>query len=181
MRVLMVIIFIILHLIGCGKHGLKLPPNADPIEKSSLLILLPKTEHAWWNKKGRIEDLSLIGWYVNDADLIHVVKLTDLCELGLMGTSITDDGLMELKNNQKLRALSLQYSQQFTDSGLKVLKCLPNITTLDLVHTNITDKSVEVLIQTNNLSHLFLKGTKITQEGITQLKAKLPKTHIQTE
>ena len=181
MRIIACFKFALLLLTGCSRPELKPPHNAEGLEKAPLRVLLPKAEKAHWNARGRIEILSFVGGHINDSDLIHVAKLGDLWELSLIGTSVTDNGLFLLKNNQKLQALSIQYSKQVTDEGLAVLMFLPDILTLDLVHTKITDKSVESLICLKSVSNLFLKGTGISQEGIVRLKTNLPKCHIQTD
>jgi hypothetical protein len=49
---------------------------------------------------------------------------------------------------------------------------------LDLSGTAITDEGLNHLEPLRNLRHLYLLNTKVTEEGVRQLREKLPKTVI---
>jgi hypothetical protein len=61
-----------------------------------------------------------------DADLVHLVELTQLQELHLSGTRVTDAGLMHLRRLTQLQWLYLDGTQA-TDTGVARLQAaLPN-------------------------------------------------------
>ena len=81
--------------------------------------------------------------------LRHLADLTDLEELWLIATKITDDGLAHITGCTKLAILSIEA-------------------------TEATDKSVEHLKKLENLKVLHVKNSKITAEGVKELNAALP-------
>lgn len=56
------------------------------------------------------------------------------------------------------------------DSALTVIAQCPNITRLQLEHTNITDAGLKQLTALKQLQYLNLVGTKISAQGLLQLK-----------
>ena len=74
--------------------------------------------------------------------------------LTIVGSQITDDGLVHLENLQQLELLDLKKNKQLTDAGLVHLEGL------------------------KNLKQLILIGTPVTPAGVKKLKQKLPDTKI---
>jgi hypothetical protein len=74
--------------------------------------------------------------------------------LYLVGSQITDDGLVHLKNLRRLEILDLKKNKRLTDAGLVHLEGL------------------------KNLDQLILIGTQVTPAGVKQLQQKLPNTKI---
>jgi hypothetical protein len=74
--------------------------------------------------------------------------------LVVVGSQITDDGLVHLKNLKQLEYLDLKKNKQLTDAGL--------------VH----------LEELKNLKLLILIGTQVTPAGVKRLQQKLPHTKI---
>jgi hypothetical protein len=74
--------------------------------------------------------------------------------LTLVGSQVTDDGLVHLKNLQQLEVLDLKKNKQLTDAGLVHLEGL------------------------KNLKLLILIGTRVTPAGVKKLQQKLPDTKI---
>lgn len=70
--------------------------------------------------------------------------LTNLQELGLNGTLVTDAGVKDLKGLVSLQRLFLS-GTKVTNAGLKELKGLKNLKALDLVETKVTDAGVNEL------------------------------------
>ncbi len=63
---------------------------------------------------------------VGDQELRHVKGMTNLVQLDLWDTRITDDGLVHLKDLTQLKTLALRETQ-VTDEGVKQLRQeLPN-------------------------------------------------------
>jgi hypothetical protein len=80
--------------------------------------------------------------------------MTEMFELGLEGTNITDAGLAHLKGMHKLRLLWLSQTR-ITDAGLKHLHGLAG------------------------LRIVRVPGTKVTDAGVAALKTALPECRIE--
>src|SRR5262249_41505371 len=59
----------------------------------------------------KLRRLDLLGSIVTDAGLIHLQKMTDLEELNLYRTKVSNAGLAQLAPLKRLRALDLRYSR----------------------------------------------------------------------
>ncbi|MFI5458645.1 MAG: hypothetical protein ACHRXM_24700 [Isosphaerales bacterium] len=76
----------------------------------------------------QLEDLFLDGSSVTDAGLVHLVGLTNLKVLNLDGTKVTGTGLAHLKGLTKLSELSL-IRNQVSDARVQELQqALPSVT-----------------------------------------------------
>jgi RNA polymerase sigma factor (sigma-70 family) len=82
--------------------------------------------------------------------------------------SITDTGLKELLGLKNLSVLYLG-GTQVTDAGLKELAGLKNLSTLSLFDTQVTDTGLKELASLKNLSWLDLGYTKVTDTGVKEL------------
>jgi serine/threonine protein kinase len=89
----------------------------------------------------------------NDAGLAALEGLTELTELGLSGTSVTDRGIAKLRTLRALKNLSL------SDTG-------------------ISDGAIPDLKLLDGLRFLDLQNTKISSDGLQQLRAALPRCQI---
>src|SRR5262245_12750809 len=85
-------------------------------------------------------------------------------------TRITDAGLKPLKELNHLRSLEL-CATQVTDEGIKELKGLKRLQRLDLSGTKITDAGLKELKELKSLQGLDLGYTQVTDAGLKQLKA----------
>jgi tetratricopeptide (TPR) repeat protein len=117
------------------------------------------------------------GGDVKDEWLVHLKGLTELHNLGLHDTKITDAGLVHLKGLATLESLDLR-GTQITDAGLAHLKNLTNLSHLYLQHTQVTDAGLVHLKGLANLQHLRLLGTKVTDTGVADLQKSLPNCGI---
>jgi len=61
-----------------------------------------------------------------------------------------------------------------TDAGLKELKDLKQLASLDLAHTGVTDAGLKELKDLKQLTSLYLGGTKVTDDGVADLQKALP-------
>ena len=91
---------------------------------------------------------------------------------------MTDAGLKELKHLKQLASLNLN-GTGVTDAGLKELADLKQLTTLDLQSSPVTDAGLKELKDLKQLTSLYLGGTKVTGEGAKELQAALPKLKIE--
>ena len=75
---------------------------------------------------GEVAGVDLIGTQITDAGLVHLKDLTSLKDLYLDGSQITGAGLVHLKDLASLTTLGLD-GTKITDAGLAEIKAaLPN-------------------------------------------------------
>ena len=113
---------------------------------------------------------------VGDETIKRVAGMTELEELYLNNTRVTDAGLGHLRG-KKLRVLFLG-DLRVSDAGLAHLAEMTTLQRLMLNGTHVTDAGLTHLYGLSNLKDLALEGTKITPEGFAKLQKALPKTKI---
>lgn len=91
---------------------------------------------------------------VTDQGMAHVKNLTELERFGLLGSAITDDGVANLAE-------------------------LTNLKTVDLSSNNLTDDALQHFHGLKKLEQLYLHQTRVTPEGIAELKKVLPMCKIE--
>lgn len=112
-----------------------------------------------------------LGNRAGDNDLRWLQSLKKLSSLNLHNTRVTDSGLKALSELKNLTALEFLRNQRITDEGLKNLRELKNLTSLDFHHNpTITDSSCKALGELKNLTTLGLADTNVTGAGLKQLK-----------
>ena len=115
---------------------------------------------------------------ITDAGFLkHLKGLTQLQQLDLNGTPVTDASLEHLKGLTQLQQLDLG-GAQVTDAGLEHLKGLTQLQTLELAWTHVTDAGLEHLKGLTQLRTLDLNYTKVTDEGLKKLQQALPNCKI---
>ena len=92
---------------------------------------------------------------------------------GLVPGKATDAGLKELKDLKQLTSLDLN-SAAVTDACMKELKDLKQLTTLHLAFTQVTDAGLKELEDLKQLTSLNLIGVKVTDDGVAALRKALP-------
>ena len=97
--------------------------------------------------------------------------------VNLIATEITDAGMKELKELKSLQTLEL-HETKVTDAGMKELKELKSLQTLYLWGTDVTDAGMKELKELKSLQMLLLSNTKVTAEGRAELQKALPKLKI---
>lgn len=116
---------------------------------------------------------------MRNEDLARLSQRTDLTELDVQSSEITDDGLAHLANLSSLKRLHLGHTQ-VTAAGLRHLTGLKNLTDLDLSGSQVVlEDAVEHLKKMTSLRWLdlrMLRGRSIPTyfEAIDELKAALP-------
>lgn len=121
--------------------------------------------------------VDFLGFPVIDADLIHLKGLTNLRELHLEFSGITDDGLMHLEGLTGLEELFLD-GTHVTGEGVVHLKGLTNLQWITLDGSDVTDAELEHLEGLNNLLILELYHTQVTDDGVKKLREALPNCWI---
>ncbi|NOZ41237.1 MAG: hypothetical protein GXP24_13575 [Planctomycetes bacterium] len=64
------------------------------------------------------------------------------------------------------------------DNYISLLSALPELHTLDLSSSNVSDKSIPTLGELKTLKWLFLKETSMSPDGIKQLQEMLPECEV---
>jgi Leucine-rich repeat (LRR) protein len=125
----------------------------------------------WYAKgfKNRVVEVSLEKTKVRDRDLLLVSNMTNLQELKLAGTHITDKGLIHLKNLARLEVLDLSRTK-VRGPGLLNLKDLTLLKDLYMGGCEITDSKLRTIARLKNLRRLFLDRTSINGSGFPHLK-----------
>lgn len=131
---------------------------------------------------------------VTDKSLEYLLPLK-LYLLSLDSTRVTDAGVVKLTAIPTLHVLSLTGCENITDRSVLAFKDHPNMTNLSVSSTKVSSKAlgqltgltclrvnfngfddsdVQNLLSLNKLEVLYLRGSKITPEGV-KLLCKLPK------
>jgi peroxiredoxin len=116
-----------------------------------------------------LQELILNNTKISDAELVHLKGLTSLEQLHLNKTLITDEGLIHLKELDQLKLLHV-HDTKVTDAGLAYLGELRSLQRLDIGQTQVTDAGLAHLKGLTNLKGLNLNRTKVTDEGLVHLK-----------
>ena len=98
----------------------------------------------------------------------------NVIRLSLGNTQVTDVGIQQLRDLQKLLWLDLS-ATAVTDDALADIAQLEQLETLWLANTTISDESIPHLQALSNLTELDLRGTHVTQQGRRRLRATLPR------
>jgi hypothetical protein len=104
---------------------------------------------------------------VSNNDLAAVDCATSMRILDLSHNSITDDGLIHVRNCHNLNILNLT-GNSITGVGFRYL-CTLNITRLVLNGTNVDDPGLTEISKIIALNDLHLDGTQVTDSGLVHL------------
>ncbi|KAG1944277.1 uncharacterized protein si:ch73-173p19.1 [Pimephales promelas] len=162
-----------LHLDGTGVRENSLQCLASHPSLSALSLAgIPVTDgnHVLEIISGlRLTQLTLPGRHcVTDVGLSFLSRQTLLLELDLTDyTQLTDHGITQLANMNRLKKLSLS-NTQVSDSGLQGLISLKELQELCLDRTAVTSRGVSTLI--THLPHLQVMGLASTQVGDTVIR-----------
>ncbi len=129
---------------------------------------------------------------IDDEGVSHLRSLTDLESLHILNAPITDKTLRICSSWKSLKFLRFN-SPQITDEGmaalqgltslervglscssiqnLEVLAALPQLKTLELAETQISDASIEVLSRSPSIRSLSLQRTGLTDRSLEHLAA----------
>ena len=129
------------------------------------------------NDDSLVVDFHLGGTSLSDEGLAQVKLLPKVVQLDLKDTQVTDAGLANLAGLGTLARLHLEKTK-VTDAGLEHLKGLGNLEYLNLYGTAVTDAGLEHLKGLTNLKKLYVWQTQVTDEGIAKLKEALPELTV---
>jgi hypothetical protein len=121
--------------------------------------------------------VNLAGRKVDDKTLRSLADLIYCQHLALDYTKITDDGVAYLRSMRDLERVSLRFTD-VTDRGAEYLVSLPKLTHALLMGTKISDAAVPILARNKNAKEIFIRWTRISNEGAERLRAALPDCQV---
>jgi len=129
-----------------------------------------------------LQGVTLYGRWVTNQHLQELAHFPNLRHLQVVRTSITDPGVVALGRISSLRHVGIYpvdpaTDAGVTDAGVAGLKGLANLESLEIISWALTDAALVVISELPRLRHVKLWG-QFTDEGIQQLKAKLPGCYI---
>jgi hypothetical protein len=147
-----------------------------------------------------VRTLSLNDTQVSDETLKHISAWRELNYLGLIDTRVTGDGLRNIEGMRSLDTLVLERSN-VDDRGMKSLAKLHRLETLSLGGTKVTsatiaplsalplvmlglqqtavdDAAIRHLCEMKKLDWLMLNDSRISGEGLLQLREGLPNCEV---
>ena len=125
--------------------------------------------------------LFLEGTGITSQGLVHVKPLKNIEEITLANTSITNSALEHLAQLPNLRSLTLSGCKGITDAGMIHLTSFQQLRELALAETGVGDTGLFDLGQLKQLQVLNVERTKVTNEGVKNLKGMLPNTRIYSD
>lgn len=144
------------------------------IAKSGVDVRLIAQNGPW-----REANFRLAGTNITDAVIAPLKDVTSLVELNLAMTRVTDGGLAAIEGLGYLQNLQLQLTGAGDGAASHIGK-LTNLVILNLYGTPVTDASLPAFKELGHLRSLYLWQTKVTPEGVKQLKEARPGLYINT-
>ena len=151
-----------------GGIGTRLAQRMPLIEGLHLQgVSLTEADVSSLAEKDSFSHLGLIECNLKDNEIQALGKLEKLTSLDLRGNvNITDQGVVQLARLAKMKGLGL-HGVSATDEAIKILIDLPELESLDLGHTRVSDAGLERLSSSNTLKVLHLAGCQhITDHGM---------------
>jgi hypothetical protein len=119
--------------------------------------------------------LSVDGIKITDADLPPPAA-SELTDLSVGDTAITDPGAATLATSKSLKSISL-HDTKITDAGIVAL-AKPKLERLMLFRLPLTDASLVALAKAPELSVLWLGDNNFTESGLAKFAAARPKVKV---
>lgn len=116
-----------------------------------------------------VYEINLSASKISDAELTKLRPLTRLRRLNLYRTRVAGAGLTALEGFRDLEWLNLNRTQT-ADDGLANLRCLDGLQVLYLDGTRVTDAGMKHLCKLPALRELWLNDTQVGDEGLDQLR-----------
>jgi hypothetical protein len=135
-------------------------------------------EHAggtFFTMENRID---FYGKEITDENLRRLEIRPEVEGLLFMSTRVTGTGFQGLAGREHLKKIEIQDSP-VTDEGLKALEGFDQLEEL-IIHSadEITEDGAASLVRLRNLKRLFLRNSKISEEGMARLREAMPNCAI---
>ena len=115
-----------------------------------------------------LRELILMSTSVSDAVFQPLTKYKKIVELNVAGTAVNGSGFIHLKENESLEIL-LCGGCPISDNNLVHLKSCKRLSVLGLIDTKVTDAGMEHLNDIPTLKELRLNGDRVTDKGVQKL------------
>ena len=156
-------------------NGTDGPPNYAITEQAEVTVLkwggekkLVRVNHAFGS--GQLNE-TLIAKVVSDISAPDDEK--DVVVVGVYNTPITIKRLQQIGLRTDIESLDLQ-DVNLTAAAFRHLRGLAQLRSLNLFRNkNLTDESIETLVRFQQLEHLNVSSTRVTNAGVKQLAGKL--------
>jgi hypothetical protein len=130
-------------------------------------------ERALLRVKGkRPRSLELFDTEVDDTFLQEISSEKSLVSLHIASKAISDDGVIAIVKNCKLRSLMLSGVPKVSDTALDHISQCATLRELYLEGTSVTDRAIGLINRLPELWSLLIDNTKITDAGIHDVAAK---------
>src|SRR5713101_6895487 len=121
------------------------------------------------NSESPVSSISLSGVPIPGEVLEGLLSISDLPELSISDSHLTDQQLSQIGKLKRLRSLFL-WKTGVTDSRLKYLKGLTQLRNLMLGREPITGVGLRDSVRLDQIKQLHLAGTDFGDEGMLELK-----------
>src|SRR5436189_615338 len=124
---------------------------------------------------GNIVAVNLSTSWVNDTEILELAALPKLERLDLSHTRISDEGLLHLRPARQIQELNLLYAEQITDQGMNAIRDWRALKSLNVRGTRISDGTLAIVAKLPQLESLDIASTAVTENGLAGL---IPLTHL---
>ncbi len=164
-------------------HGFRvLQNNCDDLQQ--LALRGSQLDDSGMAKLGSFPDLQMLDLAytpISNHGLRHLHALSHLTDLDLSGTAITDDGLTHLSGMTAIEELLINESNVSAQAVAQLVQKIGGVEILSMSRTEIGDEEMAILAALPGLKRLELQNTKITEEGINNIRRKFPKLKLITQ
>jgi len=125
-----------------------------------------------------LQTITFIGTPITDRGILYLRESTDLQDLQIGQSLVTDAGAREIAAQfQNLKMLDLQ-GTKITNKGIADIATLPHLEWLCLKNTSVTDSGLLALRSVSTLRDLYIPSSAIHDQSITSLESSLPKLNV---
>lgn len=151
------------------------PVYADEAEDRAVDFLVKQGGSVGRDEK--LPDKPVVSVWVSgklrDGGVSALAKLKSLVSVHLYNTNVTDSGLKEIALLKNLTSFGIVSKDKVSDAGIKEIAKLQNLTSLTIGTKKMTDVGFKEIPKLSNLTTLNLLEVKFTETGAKEI-AKLP-------
>ena len=124
-----------------------------------------------------LQSLDLAGLKITDAGVARLKGLASLSVLDLSRTEVSASGLKSMEVD-RLQRLSLHRAKRVDDGIAEWLGPADRLEVLDLSETALGDAGLTRLATIKSLRQVFLRGSRVTAEGVAAFRTALPQCQV---
>jgi len=136
-----------------------------------------------WRLEHLGQDYATSPWRVlfngnaSESSVYAASRLPTLITLHCTDSHFTDAHLGLFATHTEIRELWLS-GTAVTDDGLRHLATLPHLQSLDIAHNSITDEGLNALVLCSSLEEIRLAATSVTEVGVSRFRAQHPQCKV---